>query len=132
MPRRPRGVACWVAPRDVDTGTDYTEEIIEALRCARVLVLLAPTGACQSQHVKRDVRLAVEMALPTVPMQLDDAVLRPMFSYCLSGSQRLDTRGSVARKWAAEVLASIRRLDGDPAESPAPVDANAPAPPGKG
>lgn len=108
------GTACWVAPRDVGSGRDYTEEIVEGLRGARVVVLLASAGSYQSQHVKRELRLAVEMNVLIVPVQLDDAPLPAAFSYCLSGSQRLDARGSKFTDWAAEVEVTIAHLTGDP------------------
>lgn len=35
-----RGVDCWIAPRDVDPGKNYAEEIITALDSTRSIVLV--------------------------------------------------------------------------------------------
>src|SRR4051794_6802321 len=64
-------ITCWVAPRDVGSGSDYTEEIVQALRGIKVLVLLCSDASYRSQHVKRELRLAVEMNVVIVPVQLD-------------------------------------------------------------
>ena len=35
-----RGVRCWIAPRDVNPGVNYGEELSSAIHGARILVLI--------------------------------------------------------------------------------------------
>ena len=35
-----RGIRCWVAPRDIPAGSEYGEEIVEAIKSCRILVLI--------------------------------------------------------------------------------------------
>ena len=35
-----RGIRCWIAPRDITPGLDWSAEIIDAIEHARVMVLI--------------------------------------------------------------------------------------------
>ncbi len=53
------GIRCWVAPRDIPAGSEYGEEIVEAVKACRILVLIFSAQANNSPHVRREVERAV-------------------------------------------------------------------------
>ena len=50
-----RGVACWMAPRDVKPGAAYADAIVRAINEASALVLVLSGAAMASEHVSREV-----------------------------------------------------------------------------
>lgn len=53
------GVRCWIAPRDIPAGSEYGQEIIEAVKACRICVVIFSEGANSSPHVRREVERAV-------------------------------------------------------------------------
>jgi hypothetical protein len=48
------GIKCWIAPRDIEAGSDWTEGIIEGIDSCRVFVLIFSGNANVSEHVRRE------------------------------------------------------------------------------
>ena len=65
------GVRCWMAPRDVLPGTDYGGAIVEAIRSARVMVLVFSAEANGSRQILHEVERAVNADVPVVPFRVD-------------------------------------------------------------
>ena len=49
------GIRCWIAPRDILPGTDWSESIVEAIEEAGTMVLVF-SGACQHFSPNQRVR----------------------------------------------------------------------------
>jgi TIR domain len=54
------GIPCWMAPRDIEIGSDWTEAIMRAITACRVFVLVFSENANVSGHVRREVAKAFE------------------------------------------------------------------------
>jgi hypothetical protein len=52
------GVQCWMAPRDIPVGSHWAGSISQALRNAKLMVLLFSKHANDSTQVLREVTLA--------------------------------------------------------------------------
>lgn len=66
------GIATWLATRDIHVGTNYAEQIYEAiLESSHVVVLLSPESV-SSQHVQREVNLAIDKEKPLLPIVVSD------------------------------------------------------------
>jgi hypothetical protein len=65
-----RSVGCFYAPRDIHTGLNYGREIVRAIRGCQVLVLLLSPAALRSQHVRREVTIAIEHEKVILPFSL--------------------------------------------------------------
>ena len=52
------GIRCWIAPRDVMPGREWSECIIEAIKQARVMVLVFTSNANDSAQVRKEVERA--------------------------------------------------------------------------
>jgi TolB-like protein len=85
-----RGIACWVAPRDVKPGAQYADSIVGAINEARVVVLLLSQYAVASSHVGREVERAASKRKPIIAFRIDAATLSRALEYFLSQSQWID------------------------------------------
>ncbi len=74
------GIRCWVAPRDITPGQDWSDAIIDAFADCRVCLLILSTASNQSDQVKREFQNAVSEAKPILPF-------RPAVPTCRSESR---------------------------------------------
>jgi hypothetical protein len=56
-------IRCWIAPRDVQAGRPYSGQITQAIREARILLLILTGAANRSKHVLREVERAAHTAI---------------------------------------------------------------------
>jgi adenylate cyclase len=85
-----RGIRCWVAPRDIPAGSEYGEEIIEAIRGCRILVLIFSAQANSSPHVRREVERAVSARRAILPFRVEDITPTGAMEYALGNTHWLD------------------------------------------
>jgi hypothetical protein len=85
-----RGIRCWIAPRDITPGLDWSAEIIDAIEHARVMVLIYSAKSNASQQIKREVERAVSQGIPIVTFRLDDVPMNKSLEYFISTPHWLD------------------------------------------
>lgn len=84
------GVKCWVAPRDVQPGTEWAEQIVEAIAQAFIMVLVFSASANGSPQVCREVERAVHRRVRVLPFRVEDVLPAHSLEYFLSGQHWLD------------------------------------------
>ena len=67
-----RKIRCWIAPRDVPPGEPFAASLIDAVKSARVMVLVLSEGSNQSQYVLRELNEAVDNGIPIIPFRIED------------------------------------------------------------
>ena len=77
------GVACWMAPRNVDPGLPYAGQIIQGLRESKAAVLLFSQNANQSADVLREIEFAINQGMPVLSVRLDQTVMNDDLAYFL-------------------------------------------------
>lgn len=65
-----RGFSPWMAATDVPAGANYAQTIIEALQSASAVLVILTEAAINSQHVKREVNVAIDQEIPLFPLNL--------------------------------------------------------------
>jgi hypothetical protein len=85
-----RGIRCWIAPRDVTPGVDWSAEIIDAIHASRVMVLVYSSGANESPQIKRELERAVAKGIPIVPFRIEDVPMSKALEYFISSPHWLD------------------------------------------
>jgi hypothetical protein len=68
------GVRCWIAPRDIQPGADWSGSLITSLRASSVLVLVLTNAANSSQHVLREVERAVHLGIAILPIRIEEVL----------------------------------------------------------
>jgi len=76
-----RGVRCWIASRDVRPGANFEEAVVQAIRVARVMVLVFTANANNSDEMKKEIVLAGQHRLVVIPVRAEDVVPNDAFSY---------------------------------------------------
>src|SRR5215467_12510808 len=85
-----QGIRCWVAPRDIPAGSEYGEEIVEAIKGCRILVLIFSAQANSSPHVRREVERAVSARRAILPFRVEDITPTGAMEYALGNTHWLD------------------------------------------
>jgi hypothetical protein len=84
------GIGVWIAPRDISPAADWAEEIIEAISCARMMVLVFSAHCNASPQVRREVERAVHRQVPVLPFRVEDVLPARSLEYFLSSQHWLD------------------------------------------
>jgi hypothetical protein len=84
------GLPCWIAPRDIRPGGDWSEEILAGIDGASALVVLVSPTSNASRQVAREVERADDRGLPLLPFRLVDIEPTGRLEYFLSGRQWID------------------------------------------
>jgi formylglycine-generating enzyme required for sulfatase activity len=84
------GLACWIAPRNIEPGADFAAEIIEAIHSARAVVLVLTPAAMASPHILSEIGHAFSGKKRILPFRLCSDALPADFDYFLSMTQWLD------------------------------------------
>lgn len=115
------GITCWMAPRDIPGGSNYTKEIPSAIRGCQAFVLMLSQNAQNSHWVLKELDSAVNEGKIILPFQLEDITLTDEFNFLLTGAQRYDAyqKKSEALQLLISRLQAIIQT-GPKAEEPAP------------
>jgi Skp family chaperone for outer membrane proteins len=85
-----KGIRCWVAPRDVLLGSDWSGSIIAAIKGARVMVLVFSGHANESPHIGVEVERAASRRIPIIPIRIEHVAPTESLEYFLSTRHWLD------------------------------------------
>jgi len=85
-----RGIACWIAPRNIAYGSDYGEAIVDGINESRMMVLVFSSHANTSPHIKREVDRAVSKSLTIIPIRIEDVAPTRALEYYISPVHWLD------------------------------------------
>jgi TIR domain-containing protein len=78
------GIRSWIACRNLRPGDDYGEHIIEAIKQARVFLLIFSSHANQSRHVRIELERAVSLGVLIIPFRIENVVPAQSLEYGLS------------------------------------------------
>jgi hypothetical protein len=84
------GIGCWIAPRDIALGSDWSEGIMRGIGSCRVFVLVFSEHANDSEHVRREVAKAFSLGLAVIPFRTDTVPPNRSLSYFLETVHWLD------------------------------------------
>ena len=100
-----RGVTCWVAPRDVNPGKPFDDEIGEALENCWAMLLIFSEHCNDNPYIRREVTVAGETGKVIIPFRIEDAQPRKALRVRLSDLNWID--GFTSREQAVEQVARI-------------------------
>jgi predicted ATPase len=104
------GVSCWIAPRNILPGEEWSEAIIDALNECRVLVLIFSSNANASPQVLREVERAVSKRIPILPFRVEAVALSKTMEYFISVPHWLDALAPPLEPHLATLTETVRRL----------------------
>ena len=105
-------IRCWIAPRDIPAGSEYGQQIVEAVKACRVFLVIFSAGANSSPHVRREVERAVSLDKVIVPFRVEDIPPSGAMEYCLGGTHWLDALSTPIEPHVANLVATVQQLLG--------------------
>jgi WD40 repeat protein len=84
------GIRCWIAPRDVEPGTEWAGSIIHAISKSKIMVLVFSKNANDSPQIRKEVERAVNKGVIVVPLRIEDVVPTDSLEYFMSNVHWLD------------------------------------------
>ena len=85
-----KGIRCWIAPRDVQGGTEYAEAIIMGIRNCKIMVVLFNKNANDSIYVKNEVERAFNYKSILIPFKVDQTIPSATLELFLGSVHSLD------------------------------------------
>ncbi len=123
------GHTCWIAPRDVEPGALYADEIVRAINECRVVVLVLSGHAVASAHVGKELERASSKNRRIIALRTDATPLPRAFEYFLSESQWIEVGAGGIEAATAKLTESVRRhLGAAPTTNPGSVHTTATVP----
>lgn len=82
-----RGVDCFIAPRDVDSGKAYAAVLMKAIEECHMVLLMASEAINESEHVLNEVDVIVEKGKLLLPVFIQDFKMNADYRYYLGRKQ---------------------------------------------
>ncbi|MDE6847184.1 MAG: toll/interleukin-1 receptor domain-containing protein [Lachnospiraceae bacterium] len=86
-------ISCFIAPRDIRSGREYAEELVNGIDTSTAMILLMSEDANHSPHVLREVERAVSRSIPILVYKLEETVLTKSMEYFLMTHQWVTAQG---------------------------------------
>jgi hypothetical protein len=103
-----QGIRCWIAPRDIALGADWTESLVEAIEQCPVLVLVFSKHANESHQIKREVNLAIDNGRTVIPVRVEDVMPSKSLKFSININHWLDAFPPPLENHLQRLAASIR------------------------
>jgi hypothetical protein len=104
------GIRCWIAPRDVVAGRPYGEAIIDAIREAKVMVLVFSSNANLSDHIPKEVERAVSNGVAILPFRIQNVAPGKSLDYFIGSVHWLDALTPPMEKHLDNLAATVHKL----------------------
>ena len=103
-----------MAPRDALPSADYGEEIIEAIKESRLMVVVFSNHANLSSHVKNEVERAVSAGIPIIPFRIEDVLPKGSLELHLSRVHWLDALTPPLEEHLKRLTDTVQRVSAGP------------------
>src|SRR4051794_11057247 len=64
------GISCWIAPRDLEAGTQWGAGIVQAIQTCDAVVVVFSQASNTSPQVAREMELSVSNRKPLIPIRI--------------------------------------------------------------
>jgi len=85
-----RGLSCWIYSRDISPGQNFQEQIVKAIRAARIMVLVFTANANASDEIKKELALASQNRVLVIPVRVEDVIPKEALAYEFATRQWID------------------------------------------
>jgi len=107
-----QGIRCWIAPRDVKPGTDYSNQIADALESATTMVMVFSSESNNSRHVKSEIDRAFSLGKIIIPFRVENVELDKGLAYYLAKTHWLDAVTRPLEQHIDRLATTIRQISG--------------------
>ena len=82
-------VECFIAPRDIEGGSNYATRLFKALEECHLVILVASQKTNDSDHVLNEVDIMVNKKIPVLPVFIEEFELNDELRYYIGRKQRI-------------------------------------------
>ena len=108
---REAGVSLWIDQGALDAASLWSEQIVNALESAKVLLLMVTESAVHSHNVTKEVSLVSERKGHILPVHLEPTVIPSKLKYQLAGIQHIEYfKGADTDAGLKSILRSLERI----------------------
>jgi adenylate cyclase len=108
---RAAGVSLWIDQGGLDGASRWSEQIVNALECAKVLLLMVTKSAVHSDNVAKEVVLVSERKGYILPVYLEPTLIPPTLKYQLAGIQHIEySKDDASGASLKAILRSLERI----------------------
>ena len=118
-----RNIRCWIAPRDVQPGHPFDEEISAAIDGCRAMLLVFSDHCNDSEYIRREVTVAGESQKLVIPFRIENAHPKHGLRVRLADLHWID--GFIAREQAVDAVAQALGLNTTTSTQPGDVQPTA-------
>lgn len=104
------GTTCWVAPRDILSGKQYNQAILDAIKDSSVFLLILSDDSNQSPHVEVEVERAFHYQKTIIPLRIKEVMPSKKLEYFISNAQWVDAFASPLHERLNHVAAVVKAL----------------------
>ncbi|HEY4031412.1 MAG TPA: toll/interleukin-1 receptor domain-containing protein [Caulobacteraceae bacterium] len=101
-----RGFTCWLSARDVGPDEDIPSAVEQALRQAKVMLLMFTASANASDEMAQTLALATQNDMAVIPLRIEDATPSDAFAYQFATRPWID----LSADWALGIDQLNRRV----------------------
>jgi hypothetical protein len=101
-----RGLPCWISARDIQPGENFQVSIVQALRHAKIMVLVFTANSNASEEMTKELALASQLKLIVIPLRVEDVTPSDAFTYEFATRQWID----VFADWETSIDQLCRRI----------------------
>jgi len=102
-----RGFKCWISARDIEPGENFQIAIVQALRRAKILLLVFTANSNTSEEMNKELALASQQKMMVIPLRAEDVAPNDAFAYEFATRQWIDAFAD----WEASIEQLCRRID---------------------
>ncbi|HET6401911.1 MAG TPA: TIR domain-containing protein [Candidatus Kapabacteria bacterium] len=107
---RAAGISLWIDQGGIDAATMWSEEIVNAIENAKVLMLMVSENAVASTNVVKEVVLASERKGHILPVHLEPTRIPQGLKYPLAGIQHVEYFQGDPKENLKSILRALERL----------------------
>lgn len=123
------GIPCWIAPRDIGVGSNYTRDIPKAIRECTHFLLALSANAEASKWVNKELTRAINQEKCLIPLMIENFTISEGFEFLLEDVQ-IRNYCNDCQGVLREVISLFPKVTPTtPAHVPAPTPKPAPAAP---
>lgn len=83
------GLKCWIAPRNIPSGTVYIDAIADAIKSTKIIVLIFSKYSQESKYVSNEINMAFSHNKPILSVNIENILPKEELEYYLKVTQWL-------------------------------------------
>lgn len=104
------GIRCWIAPRDIQPGNDWSGAIVRAIDSSRIMILIFSAHANESPQIMRELNRAVSKSVKIIPFRIEDVPMSESIEYYIGIPHWLDALTPPLEKHLDYLTETVRLL----------------------